>query len=60
MVASRNVGCFFLARSTLLLMLFLFCIFFKFGVLNVTAVMMQSRNVIPAVTGPQFSSALRQ
>ena len=52
---------FSLASSTLLLMLFLFCIFFfKFGVLNVTAVLMESRNVIPAVTGPQFSSALRQ
>ena len=52
---------FSLTSSTLLLMLFLFFVFFfKFGVLNVTAVMMQSRNVIPAVTGPQFSSALRQ
>ena len=40
--------------------IFVLYFFFKFGVLNVTAVMMQSRNVIPAVTGPQFSSALRQ
>lgn len=46
--------------STLLLMLLLFCIFFKFGVLNVTTVLVQSRNVIPAATSPKFSTALRQ
>ena len=58
-VAKCRLFC--LASSTLWLMLLFFIFFiFKFGVLNVTAVLMHSRNVIPAVTGPQFSSALRQ